>query len=473
MWSVHLLPNTSYGDRKRLMREYRQNTAHLSCWHDDGTILRTGASTTPGSNTGGHHQGGRTPSQHYHDAPPPHARRPAEQPALLLKPTTTATRHDGVDAQQLGWGNRVLGTADPEAFLPPADGCGPRVLPHPAVQPTTTTSPPEMDEFGEFSYCSADFHIYTSPVELARPSPPAPPQYSHPSLMAPGPFNSSRSPPPQPSLSSCSPSSSSTSSPTHPSLLSSSSSSSSNFPVSLPPDEALSHFTSPEREIFHVRYATYQTTEENARVFLHTMIILSVLDAKASRKAEGDPKRAKIFKRMAEKAESFERVLRSHRTSQRIGHLDDTHARDTRHTQCKTTHHLLRRGSLKLTVGTALGSMPVSYHQSTMLIMISARADCNWRMHDEIFTLVALQDFLSTCRSIDMRYVCPGWYIRFVLAEVWPDSPPSPFSTPDFVPVLPCPASTRSLASCSSSSNHSTPLPPPLQSGCLPSGGCG
>lgn len=360
MWSVHLLPNTSYGDRKRLMREYRQNTAHLSCWHDDSTILRTGASTTTGSNTSGaqaayaahdgaaahhrgHHQGGRTPSQHHHpgtgDAPPHHARRPAE-----LQPTTTATRHDGVAAQQLGWGNRVLGTAEPEAFRPPAYGSGPRVRSHPAAQPTTTTAAttsPEIDEFGEFSYCSADFHIYPSPVELARPSPSAPPQYSHPSLMAPGPCNSSLSPP-QPSLSSCSPSSSSPRSPTHPSLSSSSSSSSSsNFPVSLPPDESLSHFASPEREIFHVRYATYQTTEENARVFLHTMIILSVLDAKASRKAEGDPKRAKIFKRMAEKAESFERVLRSHRTSQRIGHLDDTHTH---------THNNARRGSLKLTL---------------------------------------------------------------------------------------------------------------------------
>ena len=116
----------------------------------------------------------------------------------------------------------------------------------------------------------------------------------------------------------------------------------------------MSHFALPEREIFHVRYATYQTTEENARVFLHTMIILSVLDAKASRKAEGDPKRAKIFKRMAEKAESFERVLRSHRTSQRIGNLDDTHvARHTpRHdTQC-TMIPFSRRSSLKLTLDT-------------------------------------------------------------------------------------------------------------------------
>jgi hypothetical protein len=172
----------------------------------------------------------------------------------------------------------------------------------------------------------------------------------------------------------------------------------------------LSHFASPEREIFHVRYATYQTTEENARVFLHTMIILSVLDAKASRKAEGDPKRAKIFKRMAEKAESFERVLRSHRTLQRIGHLDDTHTHAHARTHAHT--HNARQPTTRSVVAhlisrsTAPGSMPASYHQSTMLIMISARADCYWRMHDDIFTLVALQDFLSTCRSIDMRYVC-------------------------------------------------------------------
>jgi hypothetical protein len=44
------------------------------------------------------------------------------------------------------------------------------------------------------------------------------------------------------------------------------------------------------------------------------MIILSVLDAKASRKPEGHPKRAKIFKSMAEKAIAFERILRACRT---------------------------------------------------------------------------------------------------------------------------------------------------------------
>jgi len=51
-----------------------------------------------------------------------------------------------------------------------------------------------------------------------------------------------------------------------------------------------------------------------------------------------------------------------------------------------------------------LAFLPTSYYQSLLLIVTSNRADCYWREHNRHLTLLALKDFISTCRSVDMRY---------------------------------------------------------------------